>query len=336
MDSARKRLEKFLATRFEASQISIEQLTPDASLREYFRVNWSPEKTAIACVYGESFKAAEHSYLDVTNLFLVGSLPVAKIYDFDERLAVIAQEDFGDTILRDVLLQSDDEKRERLLNEAIKLIAGIQAATPKAFELNSIASRLKFDEEKLLWELNFFKEHYFESFKKQPLSVADDKALTAEFIEISRELESHAEVLCHRDFHAANLMLDKENRLRIIDHQDARIGSIAYDLVSLLLDRVSEPPSVDWVRRKRAFFLNEREKIGLEIINPAEFAREFDLQAIQRCLKATGTFSYQSTFRAKTYFIPFIKPMLQIVFNSAQRLDRFPSLQRILGNRLKP
>jgi len=333
MSDFRHRLEQFLSARFDSSEIKIEQLTPDASTREYFRVNWT-EGTAIACVYPEIFVAREHSYLDVTNLFLAGNLPVAKILDFDENFGVIILEDFGDTILRDVLLQSEPEERETLLNDAVRLIAKIQAATPKAFELNSIASRLKFDEEKLLWELNFFKQHYFESLKKEKLSEKDDKNLTAEFVEIARELDSAARVLCHRDFHAANLMLDKQKKLRVIDHQDARIGAMSYDVVSLLLDRVTEPPSRVWVREKRLFFLAEREKLGLETIDPDVFAREFHLQTIQRCLKAAGTFSYQSTFRAKTYFVPFIKPMFQIVLQSAERLERFPRLQSIIKTQL--
>ena len=94
----RQRLENFLTNRNQP--LTVEQLTPDASTREYFRVSWNGE-TAIACVYPESFSAKEQTYLDVTNLFLVSSLPVAKIYDFDEELAVIILEDFGDTILRE-------------------------------------------------------------------------------------------------------------------------------------------------------------------------------------------------------------------------------------------
>jgi aminoglycoside/choline kinase family phosphotransferase len=129
-------------------------------------------------------------------------------------------------------------------------------------------------------------------------------------------------------------MLDKQKKLRVIDHQDARIGAMSYDLASLLLDRVTEPPSRIWVREKRLFFLAEREKLGLETIDPDVFAREFHLQTIQRCLKAAGTFSYQSTFRAKTYFVPFIKPMFQIVLQSAERLERFPRLQSIIKTQL--
>jgi aminoglycoside/choline kinase family phosphotransferase len=196
--------------------------------------------------------------------------------------------------------------------------------------MNSVASRLKFDAEKLGWELNFFKTHYFESLRKRKLSAEDDAAIAGEFAEISRELELRASVLCHRDFHAANLMLDRRDRLRIIDHQDARIGAASYDLVSLLLDRIGEPPPVVWVREKRLFFLGERERLGLAALDPDEFAAEFRLQTIQRCLKAIGTFSYQSVFRGKIHFIPFIKPMFEVVLQACERLERFPALQSII------
>jgi N-acetylmuramate 1-kinase len=327
MSDFRPRLEKFLSERHEL--LKIEQLTPDASTREYFRVNWHSSE-AIACVYPESFIAAEQSYLDVTALFIECGLPVARVLDFDESLGVIILEDFGDRILRDEMQNADAAKREKLINDAIELIPRIQAATQKAFEVNSIASRLKFDTEKLLWELDFFKTHYFTTFKKQPLLADVDAALTAEFTELSRELETKAKVLCHRDFHAANLMIDRDENLRIIDHQDARIGSVAYDLVSFLLDRVTEPPTAEWLAEKRRFFLSEREKCGLEKIGEAEFAEEFRLQTIQRCLKAVGTFSYQSVNRGKTYFVPFIKPMFQIVLRAVENLDRFPNLRTVV------
>ena len=327
LDAAIIRLQQFLETNNQTGDIQI--LTPDASTREYFRIRWE-NKSAIACVYEEPFEAYEHSYLDVTALFLANDLPVANVYTFDEKLGIVVQEDLGDTLLRNVLNESDAAIRDELLNEAISLIARIQAATQKAFDVNSIASRLKFDEEKLAWELNYFKTHYFETFRKQKLSDDDDKALTAEFQELARTLERRAEVLCHRDFHAANLMIDKENRLRIIDHQDARIGAASYDLVSLLLDRVTDVPDADWLAEKKRFFLTEREKLGLERLDDKEFEEEFDLQTIQRCLKAVGTFSFQSINRGKIYFIPFIQPTLHIVLQTLERMNGFPQIRKII------
>jgi len=327
VENAVARLQNFLKKNNQNTEFEV--LTPDASTREYYRLKWN-NQPAIACVYGEKFKAAEHSYLDVTALFLTGNLPVAEVYEFDENLGIVVQEDFGDTILRDFLHESDNETCDESLNQAISLIARIQSITPTAFERNSIASRLKFDEEKLGWELNFFKTHYFETFRQTKLSAEENETLTAEFAEIAAELEARAAVLCHRDFHAANLMLDRENQLRIIDHQDARIGAASYDLVSLLLDRITDIPEDVWLAEKKRLFLAEREKLGLEKIDRENFDDEFQMQTVQRCLKAVGTFSFQSVNRGKTYFIPYIQPMLKIVLQAARRLEKFPHLQSII------
>ena len=322
-----ERLKIFLISRDQPLDFS--SLTADASTREYFRIKWN-DGTAVACVYPEPFDPAEQTYLDVSRVFAAAGLPVAEILDFDGEMGVIVQEDLGDRILRDEMMGPDVAKRSRLRNEAISLIAQIQNATNKAYELNSIASRLKFDAEKMEWELNFFKEHFFGTYLKTPLSDVDNEHLTREFHDLSAELASFATVLCHRDFHAANLMLDHRSHMRIIDHQDARIGSPTYDLVSLLLDRITDLPSREWLAEKRKFFLDMRVKLGLARLDEDEFAYEFRLQTIQRCLKAAGTFSFQSVTRGKTYFVPFIKPMLRISIRAAESLGRFPETRRIL------
>ena len=185
-----------------------------------------------------------------------------------------------------------------------------------------------------MWELEFFRTHYFETYLKKPLAEAKTAALQHEFLELSRELESRAAVLCHRDFHAANLMVDSDGQLHIIDHQDARIGSAAYDLVSLLLDRITEPPSASWLAVKRKFLLGERVRLGLAQLDEADFTYEFRLQTVQRCLKAAGTFSYQSAMRGKTYFVPFIKPMFQITLRALENLGRFEDLKKILTDQI--
>ena len=68
-----------------------------------------------------------------------------------------------------------DDEREVFLEAAIEVIAQIQAATPKAFARDSIASRLAFDEAKLAWELNYFFEHYFGSLRGETLSYGEKR-----------------------------------------------------------------------------------------------------------------------------------------------------------------
>jgi N-acetylmuramate 1-kinase len=327
--STNNRLPTFLQQHSQV--VDITPLTPDASTREYYRIAWNG-KPAIACVYPQDDfgKTQFAACLDVTNVFLSANLPVAKNFASDENSGVIIHEDFGDKILRDFLLSIDEKTREDYLNKAITLIAEIQTATPKSFEQNSVSSKLKFDFEKLSWELDFFTEHYFTSLQKSLLNESDAKALKSELDEVAIELGELAETLTHRDFHAANLMLDGENNLKIIDHQDARLGSTSYDLVSLLLDRVTELPTPEWLSEKRRFFLDQRERIGLEKIDEAEFEREFRLQTIQRCLKAIGTFANQIANRNKENYRQYINPMFKIVLRACENLAGFPNLQRLI------
>lgn len=332
MSSFTDRLHRFLSGHGQSTETQL--LTADASTREYFRVTWNGE-SAIACVYPEPFGESERIYLDTTELFLAGGLPVARVYAHDLDNGIIMQEDLGDRILRDAMNEADPSKSATLLNEAIAMIAMIQKDTPLAFSRKAIASTLKFDTAKLLWELNYFKEHYFTTYAKRPLSAADEKALDEEFRMVAEELESKATVLCHRDFHSQNLMIDPRGKMRIIDHQDARIGSPAYDLVSLLLDRITEPPSREWLAEKRRYFLNLRVTLGMPRLDEEDFANEFRLQAIQRCLKAVGTFSYQAEMRGKTYFIPYIIPTFRIVSRVAESLGRFPVIRNILSREIR-
>jgi N-acetylmuramate 1-kinase len=130
-------------------------------------------------------------------------------------------------------------------------------------------------------------------------------------------------------------MVDTQGRLRIIDYQDARMGPASYDLVSLLLDRRTSMPSLAEVRERRLFFLEERRGRGLDPIDPDDFAYEFRLMTVQRCLKAVGTFSYQTAVAGRrNVYEQFINPMFQIVVQAAEWLERFPLLCSMLRERM--
>jgi hypothetical protein len=331
--SARERLGVYVARRGGDSE-RVLALTPDASTREYFRIPWK-NSLAVAAVYPEPFDPEIHPFLDVTRLFDEAKLPVPQILDVDPLNGIIVQEDIGDRQLRRVFEAASEDEREAYLEQALSLIADIQAATPLAQRRNSIVSRLAFDEAKLSWELDFFVEHYFKSLRGETLRHGDEAQLRAELNDIAAELAGRPRTLCHRDFHSSNLMVDAEGRLRVIDYQDARMGPASYDLVSLLLDRRTSMPSLAEVRERRLFFLDERRARGLDPLDPDDFAYEFRLMTVQRCLKATGTFSYQTAVagRGDTY-AHFINPTLEIVVQAADWLGRFPLLRSTLRERL--
>jgi N-acetylmuramate 1-kinase len=334
-NSAAERLIQYLGRTHAVSGRQILPLTPDASTRNYFRVPWK-KATAIAAVYAERFDPETHPYLDVTALFVDAGIPIPDIYAVDGDQGIIVQEDLGDRQLFRFFETASDDECDEYKARAINLIARIQKATEKAGEMNSIASRLAFDEEKLLWELNFFREHYFENLLGEPLKPGELEDLNTEFTELATQLASGPRVLCHRDFHAANLMLDAKNQLRVIDYQDARMGPASYDLVSLLIDRQPCSPSLADLRHHRLHLLEERRLLGLTSLDPDEFAKEFRLMTVQRGLKAVGTFSCQTAVYGRgAAYQSFINPTLKIVLQAAEWLERYPTLRRVISSRLK-
>lgn len=332
--SASDRLAQYLQNAHEIKG-EIIGLTPDASTRKYFRIPWK-KRSAIAAVYPEPFDPDIHPYLDVTRLFLAAEIPVPETLAVDGAQGIIVQEDLGDRQLFQVYESASEEECEEFKERAIRLIAKIQKATELAFASKSISSRLAFDEAKLSWELDFFTEHYFKSLRREKLRHGEAAELKAELYDLAAELAAAPRVLCHRDYHASNLMIDGRKRLRVVDHQDARMGPATYDLVSFLLDRQPCPPSLAELRHHRLFFLEERRLLGLSALDPDEFAREFRLMAVQRGLKAIGTFSYQTGVCGRgAAYEQFIEPTFQIVLQAAQWLERFPVLQRMIAARIK-
>jgi aminoglycoside/choline kinase family phosphotransferase len=335
--SAVERLEQYVAG-INASKASLATqiipLTPDASTRNYFRMPWK-RGTAVAAVYPEPFDPDVHPYLDVTRLFLEAEIPVPNIYSVDADRGIIVQEDLGDLQLARFFETASEEECEEYKERAIKLIARIQKATERAAETKSIASRLAFDEPKLSWELSFFREHYFGSLRGETLKRGEEAELKVELNDLSAELAAVPRVLCHRDFHASNLLVDGKKHLRVIDHQDARMGPASYDLVSLLLDRQTCAPSLAELRHHRLYLLEERRLLGLSSLDPDDFAKEFRLVTVQRGLKAVGTFSYQTAVcgRGQTYE-QLINPLLGIVVQACAWLERFPVLTRMISSRL--
>ena len=114
------------------------------------------------------------------------------------------------------------------------------------------------------------------------------------------------------------------------------MGPASYDLVTLLLVRQPEPPSLAEIRAHRLFLLEERRRCGLGGLDPDDFAREFRLMTVQRGLKAIGTFSYQTAVcgRGSTYE-QFINPTFQIVLQAIEWLGRFPALRKAIRGRVK-
>ncbi len=314
------------------AEVSVQPVSGDASTRQYFRAALRDGRTFVIARYPEPFDPETLNYCDVTKVFQMAGLPIPQLYGASGTRAMIIQEDLGDLRLQEWIPRASQEQVEAVYRRAIELIVRIQDATEIAQGCNSIASALAFDEEKLTWEMEFFLRHYFESYLRRSLKEERMMGIRTELKDLVQELASRPRLLCHRDFHARNLMLH-EGQLFIIDHQDARLGPVSYDLVSLLEDPYVELGE-ELIRRLQDFFVATRNATPITQLNSdwqTSFAHEYQLMAVQRLLKVMGTYSYQSAVLHNDVYVPYLPLARQRALKAMMTINKFSAVQSILG-----
>ena len=305
-------------------------LTGDASDRRYFRVMLRDEPSQVFAVHPGPIEFDRLPFVNVERLLSAMPVPVPRVLGHSNELGIIALQDLGDVTLQAHLGTASPAEHGALYRQAVSLIETLQRRGAELASPDYLPYGIAFDVEKLTWELQFFSRHFLEGYRGATLSPATREALTAEFAAIAEELAAEPRVLCHRDYHSRNLMLH-EASLYIIDFQDARMGPDTYDLVSLLRDSY-----VDFTEHQVedliAYFQAVRGAHGVAV--DAEFRRRFDLMALQRNLKALGTFGFQTTSRGNPVYIQYIPRTLSYARGNMERHARFGRLQELLAEHL--
>jgi N-acetylmuramate 1-kinase len=259
-------------------------------------------------------------------------VPVPAILGHSNELGILALEDLGDVTLQAHLGAATRAEHAALYRQAVTLIARMQQRGRDLTSDRFLPYGIAFDVEKLSWELQFFVKHFLEAYRGAVLPAGAREALGVELLHIAEELAAEPRVFCHRDYHSRNLMLHA-GQLYIIDFQDARMGPDTYDLVSLLRDSYMDFSERE-VDELIAFFLALRgvgaDRRGADM-EAGLFRRRFDLMALQRNLKALGTFGFQTTTRGNPVYIQYIPRTLAYVRNNMERDARFGRLREILS-----
>lgn len=300
-------------------------LTGDASDRRYYRIFDPDGLPIVLSLYATPFDVEALPFVNVARLLGRMPVPIPRILGHAADLGVLALEDLGDLTLQAHLGAVVPSQHAGLYRQAVALIATLQARGAELASDEYVPYRVAFDVEKLSWEMEFFSKHFIEAYRGVMVPAVVRDALAEELGAIVEELASERRVLCHRDYHSRNLMWHEE-RLYIIDFQDARMGPDTYDLVSLLRDSYVDLPE-QTVSDLIAYFLTI--KGGAE--SACRFRDRFDLMAIQRNLKALGTFGYQTTARRNPVYIQYIPRTLRHVRENLERHARFGRLSELLA-----
>jgi aminoglycoside/choline kinase family phosphotransferase len=324
----RDRIDRYLReSRLVDRQARVVPLTGDASDRKYFRVIPADATSIVLALHAGPIEFATLPFANVAGLLQQVPLPVPVVLDHSDALGIIALQDLGDVTLQAHLGAATPAEHAALYRQAVALVEQLQRRGAELASDQYVPFGIAFDVEKLTWELDFFVRHFVEGYRAVALSAADKAALGEEWASLVAELAAEPRVLCHRDYHSRNLMLHQDS-LYIIDFQDARMGPDTYDLVSLLRDSYVDIKDAA-VDELIAYFLALK---GVQ--DDQEFRRRFDVMALQRNLKALGTFGYQTATRRNPVYIQYIPRTLRYARTNLEKYPRFARLRELLARHI--
>lgn len=311
---------------FRAEVTGMDKLAGDASDRQFYRLlfNGKPQ-SAIMMKLAQPEPGPELPYISIGRYFKEIGLPVPEIYHYDRQYGFLFLQDSGEKSLFDEI---ETKGYQRLYyHQAVDLLLLLQQEGSRRCDRDWLS--LAFNEEKFLWELDFFVEHTIEGYLNQSINQDDRSLFRREFKNLIRPLLAQPMVLTHRDYHSRNLLMDSSH-LTIIDFQDTRWGPCQYDLASLLRDSYVKLAENE-VTTLIEYYLEKRRQHDQGEIDRDTFRRLFDWMSVQRNLKAIGTFTSQLNLRRNDFYLRFIPPTAAYVRGNCRKYRELELLGELLS-----
>lgn len=288
---------------------TITPLAADAGFRQYFRIKIGEQNY----MFMDGARSHENlkAYALIADVLRAHQIRAPEIFfkDFNARFLVIS--DFGDnTFLKVLQADNVDAYYSRAL-----------AALGKMQKIHTIPghSLPHFNRDFMYQEWQWHKEWFLIKF----LEIPDAQKLDQYYQAIVNVIAEQPCVFTHRDYHAGNLMV-LQSDLGVLDFQDAFLGPITYDLVSLLRDCY-----IHWPKEKVNLWVDDFYQLLLEEKPLRRISRDlfhywFDLMGIQRHLKALMTFTRKSLRDQNHRYLAFVPRTLDYIIAAS---EPYPLLQ---------
>lgn len=253
---------------------SIEPASSDASFRRYFRV----EHAGLSYIAMDAPPEHEDikAFIDIAQRLVEAKVnaPVIHYQDLDAGFLLIS--DLGK---QDYLPNLDADSADQLYQDAIHALHMMQTQiTAENLPL--------YDAALLESEMNLFDTWFLQKHLQINLSSTQQQVLADTKHYLIQSAVQQPQVFVHRDYHSRNLMLTQQNNPGIIDFQDAVIGPITYDLVSLFRDCY-----ISWPDNQVYQWVTDFYQLAKPDVELSTFKQWFDLMGMQRHIKVLGIFA---------------------------------------------
>ena len=306
---------------------NLKPIEGDASFRKFFRNKFKNKSSIVVFAKREKFKNLV-VYDAINKILNKNKILAPNLYKENYKKGYIEIQDFGDNTIFKILLKKKDNKI-KYFKKILKTLMQIQSIKNKGIKDFKKKKYIipKYDKLILLREAQLFCDWY----AKKKLIKKNRDEFNKNFKRITKKLISNLQlknnVFVHRDFHISNLML-VNNRIGVIDSQDALIGNKAYDLASLVDDVRLKTP-ITFKNKIYKYYIDKQHNL-----NKSKFKNDFDILSVMRNLKIIGIFTRLAIRDGKKSYsklIPRAWEIIRIRINN----QIFSELKKLLNQNFK-
>ncbi len=294
------------------SYTHIQALPGDASFRRYFRV-YQANSSYIAMDASNEKKSCI-PFVAISHALRQLGLNTPDIIAQEIDAGFLLLTDFGDDLY---LKKLTAQNAKPLYSCALQALATLQ----HCHEVPGWTLTL-FDAAAMRNELNLFREWFLEKHLGLELLASTQTMLDDTFDFLAETAAKQPQVFVHRDFHSANLLCLPDDQVGILDFQDAFIGPLTYDLVSLLRDCYITWPEKFVMELAKEYW----QQLTIASLSWSAFQRDFDLMGVQRHLKALLTFSRKFRRDGNAGYLQHVPRTLEYVLMISAR---YPELHEL-------
>jgi aminoglycoside/choline kinase family phosphotransferase len=326
-DNRLTQLHQWIGGQFGQVRPVLKMVSGDASFRRYFRFKHQG-KTLIA-VDAPSDKEDSQLFVSISRAYAKQGIIVPEVIDTDFEQGFMCLSDLGDALLWPALnANSVDDYYHKAL-ALLTPIAAVQETGEGCLPL--------FHETLLRREMALFSDWFLPRHLNVSLNESQQAIIEATVQRLVDNALVQPQVGVHRDFHSRNLMITQDNGLAVIDYQDAVIGGVTYDAVSLLRDCYIRWPDALVYRHLLAF----KQQIGQSVAGVGEasddtFIRWFDLMGMQRHIKVCGIFTRLYYRDGKAGYLDDIPRVLDYVIDVGKKYSEFDDFTELMVTWVKP
>ena len=253
----------------------------DASFRKFYR---NKKNNSIVVVANKEKNKNLLTYDAINKILIKNKILAPKLLNQNYFSNYIEIQDLGnETIFK--LLKKKKINRYFIFKKIIKNLNKLQSIKDK--KIKNFKNRLykvkEYNNNILFNETKLFCDWYVVNKLSKKKSIKFNYKFKKEVKFLLSKLNYKNNTFVHRDFHVSNLMY-LNNKIGVIDGQDALIGNQAYDLASLI-DDVRFKTSNKFKEKVYNYYLKTNKKIKLK-----KFSIDFEILSVLRNLKIIGIF----------------------------------------------